>query len=187
MVNFLLEVINEGFSNSLIRLNFIFLHEMIVTECIKNFKGFSLLGEPFGPFEKGKKYKLKLFSAISFIEKGILQVASSDKCDSIDVQRYAIEERDDSKLKKRSNKFFLNKIKEFKRFMENEINKNNKPKIDLDRYNSYTSNIIDSRLLKLLKLSMAELSLEDEQRLTIAELILYKNLYKLIKLWRGFF
>ena len=116
-----------------------------------------------------------------------MQVAISDKCDSIDVQRFAIEERDDSKLKKRNNKFFLNKIKEFKRFMENEINKNNKPKIDLDRYNSYTSNIIDSRLLKLLKLSMAELSLEDEQRLTNAERILYQNLYKLIKLWRGFF
>jgi len=182
-----LEVVNESFSNSLIRLNFIFLHEMIVTECIKDFEGFSLLGESFGPFEKGKKYKLKLFSAINFIENGILQVANSDKCDSIDVQRFAIEERDDSKLKKRNNKFFLNKLREFKRFMENEIDKKNKPKIDLDRYNSYTSNIIDGRLLKLLKLSMTELSLEDEQRLTNTEKILYQNLYKLIKLWRGFF
>ena len=187
MVNFLLEVVNESFSNSLIRLNFIFLHEMIVTECKKDFEGLSLLGESFGPFEKDKKYKLKLFSAIPFIEKGILQIAISDKCDSIDVQRFAIEERDDSKLKKRNNKFFLNKIKEFKRFMVNEIDKNIKPKIDLDRYNSYTSNIIDSRLLKLLKLSMAELSLEDEQRLTNAEKILYQNLYRMIKLWRGFF
>ncbi len=187
MVNFLLEVINERFSNSLIRLNFIFLHEMIVTECIKNFEGFSLLGESFGPFEEGKKYKLKLFSAIPFIEKGILQVALTDKCDNIDVQRYAIEERDDSTLIKRSNKYFLNKIREFKRFMENDINRKNKPKIDLDRYQSYTSNIINSRLLKLLKLSMAELSLEEERRLTISEKILYENLYKLIKIWRGFF
>ncbi|MFW9818520.1 MAG: hypothetical protein ACFFE5_02825 [Candidatus Thorarchaeota archaeon] len=182
-----MEVVNESFSNSLIRLNFIFLNEMIVVECLKEFEGFSLLGEPFGPFEKGKRYKLKLFSAIPFIEKGILQVAISDKCDSIDVQRFAIEERDDTKLKIRNNKFFLNKIKEFKRFMENEIANNNKPKIDLDRYNSYTSNIIDSRLLKLLKLSMAELSLEDEQRLTNAEKILHQSLYSLIKLWRGFF
>jgi hypothetical protein len=187
MVYFLLELVNESFSNSLIRLNFIFLHERIVTECIKDFEGFSLLGEPFGPFEKGKKYKLKLFSVIPFIEKGIMQVALSDKCDSIDVQRFAIEERDDSKLKKRNNKFFLNKLKEFKRLMENEIDKNYKPKIDLDRYNSYRSNIIDSRLLKLLKLSMAELSLEDEQRLTNTEKIFYQNLYKLIKVWRGFF
>jgi hypothetical protein len=116
-----------------------------------------------------------------------MQVALSDKCDSIDVQRFAIEERDDPKLKKRNIKFFLNKIKEFKRLMENEIDKNYKPKIDLDRYNSYTSNIIDSRLLKILKLSMAELSLEDEQRLTNTEKIFYENLYKLIKVWRGFF
>ncbi len=184
---FLLELIKESFSNSLIRLNFIFLNEIVVTECIKNFEGFSLLGKSFGPFEEGKKYKLKLFSAIPFIEKGILQVALTAKCDNIDVQRYAIEERDDSMLIKRSNKFFLNKIREFKRFMENEITKNHKPKIDLDRYHSYTSNIIDSRLFKLLKLSMAELSLEDESRLTNSEKVLYKNLYKLIKIWRGFF
>ncbi len=184
---FLLEIIEERFTNSLIRLNFIFINEIVVTECIRNFEGFSLLGESFGPFEEGKKYKLKLFSAIPFIEKEILKVALTDKCDNIDVQRYAIEERDDSLLIKRSNKFFLNKIREFKRFMENEVIKNKKLIIDLDRYNSYTSNIIDSRLLKLLKLSMAELSLDDERRLTNSEKILYKNLYKLIKIWRNFF
>jgi hypothetical protein len=186
-VHFLLEVIKESFSNSLIRLNFIFKNQIVIVECIKNFEGFSLLGESFGPFEKGKKYKLKLFSAIPFVEKGLMQIALIDKCDNIDVQRYAIEERDDSMLIKRSNKFFLNKIREFKRFMENEITKNNKPQIDLDRYNSYTSNIIDSRLIKLLKLSMAELSLDHEARLTISEKILYKNLYRLVKIWRNFF
>ena len=71
--------------------------------------------------------------------------------------------------------------------MENEINKKNKPVIDLDRYNSYTSNIIDSRLLKLLKLSRAELSLEDERILTNSEKLLYDYLYHLIKIWRDFF
>ncbi|MFX0135225.1 MAG: hypothetical protein ACFFDN_16395 [Candidatus Hodarchaeota archaeon] len=182
-----MEVIEERLTNSLSRINFIFRNAIIVTDCIKNFKGFSLLGESFGPFEKGKKYKIKLFSAIPFIEKEILKVASTDKCDNIDVQRYAIEERDDLKLIKRINKFFLNKIREFKRFMEIEIDKKNKPKIDLDRYNSYTSNIIDSRLLKLLKLSMAELSLEDEKRLTDSEKYLYKYLYDLIKIWKNFF
>ena len=71
--------------------------------------------------------------------------------------------------------------------MENEIKRNHKPKIDLDRYNSYTSNIVDARLLKLLKLSMTELSLEDERRLTNSEKLYYKYLYNLIKLWRDFF
>ena len=183
----LLEVIKESLTNSLYRLNFIFRNEIIVTECIKNYEGFSLLGESFGPFEEGKKYKLKIFSAIYFIEKGILQVASIDKCDNIDVQRYAMEERDDIRLIKRKNKNFLNKIREFKRLMENEINRNNKPKIDLDRYVSYTSNIIDARLLKLLKLSITELSLEDERMLTNSEKLYYKYLYNLIKLWRDFF
>jgi hypothetical protein len=186
-VYFLLEVINESLTNSLNRLNFIFRNELIVTECIRNFDGFSLLGESFGPFEGGKKYKLKLFSAIPFIEKGILKAASVDKCDNIDVQRFAIEERDDIKLVKRPNIYFLNKIRDFKRLMEIEIIKKHKPKIDLDRYNSYTSNIIDSRLLKLLKISMAELSLEEERRLTNSEKIFYKYLYKLIKIWRNFF
>ncbi|MFX1309794.1 MAG: hypothetical protein ACFE9M_01660 [Promethearchaeota archaeon] len=182
-----MEVIKESLIGSLNRLNFIFRNEIIVTECIKNFDGFSLLGESFGPFEEGKRYKLKLFSAIHFIEKGILKVALIDKCDNVDVQRYALEERDDPKLFKRKNKFFLNKIREFKRLMENEINKKQKPKIDLDRYNSYTSNIIDARLLKLLKLSMTELSLEDERGLTNSETIFYNYLYNLIKIWKDFF
>jgi len=186
-VYLLLEVIKENLANSLNRLNFIFRSEIIVTECIKNFEGFSLLGESFGPFEVGKKYKLRVFSAIHFIEKGILKVGINDKCDSIDVQRYAMEERDDPKLIKRINRSFLNKIREFKRLMENEINKNHKPKIDLDRYNSYTSNIVDARLLKLLKLSMTELSLEDERRLTNSEKMFYNYLYNLIKIWRDFF
>jgi len=187
LVYLLLEIIEERLANSLNRINFIFRNEKIIAECIKNFEGFSLLGESFGPFEKGKKYKLKLFSAIQFIEKDILKVAPTEKCDNIDVQRYAISERDDPKLIKRSNNYFLNKIREFKTFMENEINKKNKPVIDLDRYNSYTSNIIDSRLLKLLKLSRAELSLEDERILTNSEKLLYDYLYHLIKIWRDFF
>ena len=187
LVYLLLEIIEERLANSLNRINFIFRNEKIIAECIKNFEGFSLLGESFGPFEKGKKYKLKLFSAIPFIEKDILKVAPTEKCDNIDVQRYAISERDDPKLIKRSNSYFLNKIREFKTIMENEINKKNKPVIDLDRYNSYTSNIIDSRLLKLLKLSRAELSLEDERILTNSEKLLYDYLYHLIKIWRDFF
>ena len=71
--------------------------------------------------------------------------------------------------------------------MEHAIENKNKPKIDLDRYNSYTSNIIDSRLLKLLKLSMTELSLEDERLLTNSEKLLYNSLFDLIKIWRDFF
>ncbi|MFX1418343.1 MAG: hypothetical protein ACFE9N_05420 [Promethearchaeota archaeon] len=182
-----MEIIKEGLINSLNRLNFIFQNEIIVTECNKNSDGFSLLGEFFGPFEEGKKYKLKLFSAIPFIDEGILHVASIDKCDNIDVQRYAIEERDDLKLIKRTNSLFLNKIREFRKIMENQIDKKHKPKIDLDRYYSYSSNIIDSRLLKLLKLSMTELSLDDERRLTYSEKILYNYLNNLIKIWRDFF
>ena len=54
-------------TNSLKRINFMFKNEKISTECVKNYEGFKLLGESFGPFEKGKKYKIKLFSAIPFI------------------------------------------------------------------------------------------------------------------------
>jgi hypothetical protein len=183
----LMEVIEESLVRSLNRINFIFQNENIITECIKNFSGFSILGENFGPFETGKKYKLKLFYALHFIEKDILKVAALEKCDSLDVQRYAIEERDDPKLIRRNEPFFLNKIRDFKRFMINEITKKNKPNIDLDRYNSYNSNIIDSRLWKLLKLSMAELTLEDERRLTISEKYLYNYIYNIIKIWREFY
>jgi hypothetical protein len=183
----LLKAIEENFADSLNRINFLFKNEKVMVECTKDFEGFSLLGETFGPFEKGKKYKLNLFSSLPFIEKDILKVTNTDKCDNFDVQRYAIGERDDIKLNKRKSRYFLNKIKEFRRIMEIEIDKNNKPKIDFERYNSYSSNIIDSRLLKLLKLSTTKLSLEDERRLTSSEKILYKNLYNIIKIWRGFF
>ncbi|GAG88697.1 unnamed protein product, partial [marine sediment metagenome] len=43
----------ERLANSLNRINFIFRNEKIIVECIKNSEGFSLLGESFGPFEKG--------------------------------------------------------------------------------------------------------------------------------------
>jgi len=173
--------------SSLNRLNFIFRNEKITTECIKSFKGISLLGKSYGPFEKGKKYKLKLFSAFPLIENNILKVDLAEKCDNMDVQRYAISERDDPKIIKRENHLFLNRIKEFKRFLEYEIKKSHKPPIDLDKFISYTSNIVDGRLLKILKLAKADLSLEDEYRLTDSEKLLYKHLYKLIKKWRVFF
>ena len=182
-----MEILEERLARALNRVNFIFQNENIVTECIKNFGSLSILGESFGPFEKGKRYKIKLFSAVPFIEKDILKISNTEKCDNVDVQRYAIEERDDPKLTRRNDLYFLNKIKNFRRFMVDEIRKKVRPHIDLDRYNSYNSNIIDSRLLKLLKLSMTELTLEDERRLTNSEKLLYNYLYNLVKIWRDFY
>ncbi|MFX0057681.1 MAG: hypothetical protein ACFE85_04455 [Candidatus Hodarchaeota archaeon] len=179
--------IEDYLLDSLNRINFSFKNEELTTECINSHKGLVLLGESFGPFEKGKKYRLKYFKAIPFIQNNILKISAHEKCDNVDVQRYAISERDDQKLVQRENKNFLNKIKESKIFMENEVNKNIKPKIDLDRFNSYTTNLIDSRLLKVLKLARAELTLDDEQRLTTSEKILYARLFNLIKVWRKFF
>ncbi|MFX1573092.1 MAG: hypothetical protein ACFFB0_10115 [Promethearchaeota archaeon] len=182
-----MEKFEDQLASSLNRIKFSFKNEKINTDCIKSHNGFTLLGESFGPFEKGKKYKLKMFSAIPFIEDEILKVDESDKCDSVDVQRYAIREKDDPKLIRLDNNYLLTKIKEFKIFIENDIKLKKKPVIDLDRFNSYTASVIDTRLLKLLKLSKAELSLEDERRLTISEKLLYKFIYNLIKIWRDFF
>ena len=90
--------IEEELSLNLNRVNFVFKNEEIITECLKNHGGFSLLGEQYGPFEKGNKYKLKYFLALPFIQNEVLKLNSSEKCDNIDVQRYAINERDDQKL-----------------------------------------------------------------------------------------
>ncbi|MHA2392883.1 MAG: hypothetical protein ACXAEX_13125 [Promethearchaeota archaeon] len=174
-------------TKSLNRINFMFQNQKITTECIKNYEGLKLLGESFGPYEKGKKYKLKLFSAIPFIINNILEILQEDKCDSVDVQRYAISERDNQKLIQTEDLFFLNKIKVFKQFMLDEISKRNKPQINLDRYNSFSSSIVDNRLLKLLKLAKAELSLDDERRMTNSEKLLYEKFFNLIKEWRYFF
>ncbi|MFX1377372.1 MAG: hypothetical protein ACFFA0_16350 [Promethearchaeota archaeon] len=182
-----MENIEEILTNSLNRINFIFKNEKVTTECIKSYNGFTLLGESFGPYEKGKKYKLKLFSAIPFIENDILEIVQPEKCDNVDIQRYAISEKDDQKLIKTENKFFLNKIKEFKRFMEEDVKKRNKPQINLDLYNSYSLNIVDNRLLKLLKLAKTELSMDDEQKLTIAEKFFFDIMFNLIRVWRNFF
>ncbi len=162
-------------------------NEEISMECVKNFDGFSILGEKFGPFEKGKKYRMKFFQAIPFIEHNILNINPTDKCDNVDVQRFAIEERDDQRIIIHDNKYLLNKIKEFKRFMEKEVREGIKPQEFLTNFNSYLSNIIDSRLLKLLRLSRSELSLDDERRLTKSEQFLYNKIYELINNWRSFF
>ena len=173
--------------DSLNRMNFMFKNEDISTECIKNFKGFSLFGEKFGPFEKDKKYRLKLFLAMPFIQDNILKVDAFKKCDHIDVQRYAIAERDEQRISKRDELFFLNKIKEFKVFMEKDVKDRVKTKTDLDKFNSYNANIIDSRLLKILRMSKSKLSVEDEQKLSNTEKILYNQINKIILTWRNFF
>ena len=82
---------------------------------------------------------------------------------------------------------FLNKIREFRFFMEKDVKDGIKPMIDLDKFNSYLSNIIDNRLLKLLRLSKAKLTLDDEKRLTISELKLYRLLFEHLNTWKRFF
>lgn len=175
------------FVESLQRINFIFTNEDIYTECIKNHKGFSILGENLGPFEKGKKYKLKFFLAVPFIKNNILKVASTDKCDNVDLQRFAIEERDDQKLIQRENEFFLNKIKEFHLFLEKDVIENNKPQKFLDDYKSYLTSVLDSRLLKIMRIAKSDLSIEVEKRLAISERLLYNNIHKIVNMWREFF
>jgi hypothetical protein len=173
--------------DSLNRVNFIFKNEEVTTESISDYNGFSILGESFGPFEKGKKYRLPYFIALPFIENNILKIDSKEKCDNTDVQRYAISERDQQSLLYRENKFFLNKIREFRFLIEKDANDNKIPKLDLDRFSSYFINIVDNRLLKLLKLAKASLSLDDERKLTNSEKVLFSKLFEIIRTWRNFF
>jgi len=182
-----LMTIEDDLLDYLIRLNFAFKNEETITECIRSHMGFSILGEKFGPFEKGKKYRLKYFKAIPFIKNDILKLSASEKCDNVDVQRYAISERDDQKLILREEKYFLNKVKESKILMEKEVKSRIKPEADLHRFNSFTTNIIDSRLLKVLKIARSEITLDDEQKLTKSEKVLYKRLFNILKVWRNFF
>jgi hypothetical protein len=167
--------------------NFIFKNQEILTECVNNHEGFSLFNRYFGPYEEGKKYKIEFFVALPLIENDILKISPNERCDNRDVQRYAISERDEPQLKEWNNKYFLNRIMEFKRFTEKEINDDQRPGIDLDRFRSYMINIIDKRLTKLIKLARTELSLNDEKRLTASEIHLYELLNSLISQWRKFF
>ncbi|MFO8019515.1 MAG: hypothetical protein R6U96_12890 [Promethearchaeia archaeon] len=179
--------LETDFGNDLKRINFIYKNNPIVTKCIKGFDGFSLLGHRIGPFKKGKRYKMKQFIATPFIKRGILEVIPEEKCDNMDVQRLAIKERDDQRIVNQKDKFLLNKIREFRQFLVKKVNENVIPQTNLNRYNSYLSNLVDSRLLKLLKLSRSELSPADEKNLTDAEKLLNKNIFKLINSWRKFF
>jgi len=179
--------IEENFTESIKRINFNFLNQELPMICLKNYDGFSLLNEKFGPFEKGKEYRLKVFKAIPFIENEILKVSDEEKCDNNIVQRHAIAERDNQKLARQDSSFFLNKIREFRRFIEIEINKGVRPHLAIDKYNSYIMSIVDIRLLKLLKLTKTELSIDDERRLTFSEQALFNKIYKLVKVWREFY
>ena len=183
----ILTKIEENFTELLKRINFSYHNEEIKTECIKNHGSFSLLGKKFGPFEKGKEYAIKYFLAVPFIEKNILKLSSSEKCDNVDVQRYAITERDDQRLVRQETVFFLNKIKQFKRFLEKDIKAGVKPPLDLDKYNSYLISILDNRMLKLLKLTKTQLSMDNERRLTNSENALFVQISRLINTWRNFY
>ena len=117
----------------------------------------------------------------------ILKITSQDRCNTMEVQRYAITERDNQKLIQQENKYFLDKIKEFQTISEKDVKDGNKPKIDLDRYISYLSNIIDGRLLKLLRMSRTDLSLEDERKLTTSEKFLFNLINEYVTTWRNFY
>jgi hypothetical protein len=182
-----LNKIETQLEDSLKRVNFVFKNEEVTTESTSNYNGFSILGETFGPFEEGKKYRLPYFIALPFIENNILKIDSKEKCDNTDVQRYAISERDDQSLLYRENKFFFNKIKEFRDIIEKEVNENKIPKLDLDRFRSHSISLVDNRLLKLLKLARTSLSLDDERKLTNSEKLLFSKLFDVIKIWRNFF
>lgn len=179
--------IERDFLDTLDRLSFVYKNEKIYVDCVKDYHGFSLWESKFGPFEKGKRYRIKLFIAFPYIENGILKIAPNEKCDNIDVQRYAIAERDDQKLVKQENSYFLNKIKEFRTFIELDVKSGKKAKIDLDRYDSYKTNIVDNRLLKLLRLGIAEIDLQDEARFSTFEKMLFDQIHKLLSVWRNYF
>ena len=182
-----LNKIHVNLIDNLKRINFIFQNQEVTTECVKNYESISILGKKFGPFVQGKKYRLKFFLAFPFIENDILKITTTDKCDNVDVQRYAIAERDDQKLVQQENRYFLDKIREFQIFLEKEVQDGAKPKIDLDRFYSYLSNIIDIRLLKLLRMSRTDLSLEDEKKLTTSEKFLFDLINENVRTWRNFY
>jgi len=71
--------------------------------------------------------------------------------------------------------------------VEKEVNENKIPKRDLDLFSSHSINLVDNRLLKLLKLARASLSLDDERKLTSSEKLVFSKLYDIIKTWRNFF
>ena len=180
--------IETPLDDALKRINFIFKNNEILTECISNHEGISFLGEYLGPFEKGKRYKIRYFAAIPFIERDILMIHNDEKYDDKDIQRFAVNEVNVGEvLTKQEDPYFLTKLKEYRVIMEKNVNERKIPKIDLDRYNSYTSNYIDNRLVKILKLSKTDISLDDEKKLTNSENILFKIVSKIIRNWRKYF
>jgi len=71
--------------------------------------------------------------------------------------------------------------------MEKDVKDNKKPQQFLDNFKSYFTSVLDSRLLKILRIAKSDLSLEVEKRLTGSEYILYNRIYKIINIWREFF
>lgn len=177
--------VEEKFIDTMKRLDFLFKNEVIITECVKNYDGMNISGEKFGPFIKGNKYRMPLFEALPFIEHDILKIENSVKCDNVSVQRYAIAERDDQRLIKQDRKLFLFMIKQFKKFMEKQVAERAIPQDFLDKYNSYFSNLLDMRLLKVLRLTKTKLNPSDKQRLTLSENLLFKRIYSLLKTWKN--
>ncbi|TFF98306.1 MAG: hypothetical protein EU547_01875 [Promethearchaeota archaeon] len=179
--------IEESFTESLKRINFTFQNHKILTECIQDYKDINLFNTKLGPFKKGKKYSLKFFVAAHLINQNILKILPEERCDNVVVQRFAMRERENQELKELEDPLFLNKLKEFRRFIKLEMRKGEIPKFNFDKFNSFMANLIDSRLLKLLKLGSINLSVDDEHTLTSSEKVFYKKVSKLIKAWREFF
>ena len=169
------------------RIELKFKNERVLTKCVKNHDGVQMLGDKIGPFKKDKKYKLKFFEALPFIKNDILIIDESERIDNVAVQRHAIAERDNHGLMGKDSKYFLTKIKHFKFFMEKEVLDKLKPQEFLDRFNSFFSNLIDARLLKLLKLAKAKIGAEEERKMTHSEQLIFELLRQIILVWRKSF
>ncbi len=182
-----MDYIHHNLTDSLRRINFIFQNEIVLTDCLREYEGIDFLGYKLNSFQKGKKYNLPFFLAAPLIKNNILEVFTSDKCDHLDVQRYAINEGNEQKLFHQEQKFLYNKIKEFKAFIKNDVKNGYKTNMALDNYNSYFLNIIDTRLLKLMKLINSQISLDDEKRITLSEKVLVDIFSKMVKTFRNYF
>lgn len=167
------------------RLKIIFLNKMIVVECIKDCDRINLFSENIGPFKRGRTYKLPFWKIKPFFERNYCKIQSKNEINSSLIQQFAENERDNTKLVKRQNNFFV-EIKELKRLIKNKIENKIYPKEELIKFQLHLESLLHQRISKIEKLATSTPSIEIMGRLTDTEKILFEGFRSLIKDFKEF-
>lgn len=168
------------------RFRFLFQHEKIGVECIKDCEAIIVFGEKIGPFKKNNSYKLPFWKIEPYFRKNHFKMESKNEINSALIQQFADNEIENMSIVKLKPNLLL-ELKTFRDIIKSQIEHKNYPQKEIENYGNRFDILFNQRISKILQLVSANPSLEVIDRLTNVERVIYYRLQNIIKQFKEFF